>query len=104
MLALGLAGLVGVVLFPPWLAVTNWADGHADRDPIGRHFLMTPPGPAIPGELRDTVEARRRAGASLYGGPDFYVVDTSRLIIPIAVLTAITAVGLVLLRDRRLPA
>ena len=90
-------------MFPPWLAVTNWADGHADRDPIGRHFVLAPPGPAVPEELRDTVEARRRGGAALYSGPDFYVVDTTRLIIPIAILTAITAVGLLLLRDRRGP-
>jgi hypothetical protein len=70
-LALGFAGLMVVVMFPPWLAVTNWADGHADRDPIGHHFVLAPPGPAIPEELRDTVEKRRRAGAILYGGPDF---------------------------------
>lgn len=50
------------------------------------------------------VEERRRAGAILYSGPDSYVVDTTRLIIPIAILTAITAVGLALLRDRRVPA
>ena len=59
------------------------------------------PGPAIPEELRSTVERRRRSGAILYGRPDFYVVDTTRLIIPVAVLTAFMAVGLVLLRDRR---
>jgi hypothetical protein len=101
-LALAVAALTGVLLFPPWVAVSNWADGHADRDPIGRHFLLTPPGPALPAELETIVEQRRRAGAALYSGPDFYVVDTTRLVIPLAVLAAFTVVGLVVLRDRSL--
>ena len=99
-LALATAVLAGVILFPPWLAVSNWADGHADRDPIGHHFLLSPPGPELPAELSEVVEARRSAGAIFYTGPDFYVVDTARLIIPLAVLAAGTVIVFVAFRDR----
>ena len=99
-LGLGLITTAAVVLFPPWLAVTNWADGHVDRDPVGRHFLLTPP-VEMTADLQATILARRRAGASLYFGPDFYVVDKTGLIIPLAVVSALMATGLVLSRDSR---
>jgi hypothetical protein len=51
-------------------------------------------------ELQATVDARRRAGATLYSGPDSYAVDTTRLIIPISVVCAVTLSGLVLSRHR----
>ena len=101
LLSVGVAALLGVLLFPPWIAISNWSDGHVDVDACGRHFLLTPPtAPAVLPELRATIEARRRAGAVLYGGPDSYAIDTTRLVIPISALWAVTLSGLVLLRRR----
>ena len=101
LLSVGLAALVGLLLFPPWLAITNWADGHFDVDECAHHFLLAPPrAPAILPELQARAEARRRAGAGLYRGPDCYVIDTTRLILPISILCAVTLSGLVILRRR----
>ena len=101
MLGVGLVALLGLLLFPPWLAVTEWADGHSDRDQCERHFLFTPPrAPAVVPELRARVEARREAGAVLYRGPDSYVVDWTQQVIPISAVGAITLAGLVIVRRR----
>jgi hypothetical protein len=98
-LSAGLATLLGILIFPPWVALSHWADGHTDVDPCGRHFLMAAPEPfTVVPELQPTVDARRRSGAILYTGPDSYAVDTSRLIIPISGVCAVTLIGLVLLR------
>ena len=101
LLGFGLLALLGLLLFPPWLAISEWADGHVDADQCGRHFLLAPPrAPAVLPELQETVEKRREAGASLYYGPDAYVVDNTRQIVPIAIVSAITLCGVVLLRRR----
>jgi hypothetical protein len=100
-LSAGVIAIVGCLLFPPWLAVSEWADGHATRDPCGRYFLLAPPTAAhVPSELRATVDARRQAGAALYRGPQYYVVDWTRQIVPISVLAAVTLSSLVLFRRR----
>ena len=100
----GVVVLLAVVLFPPWLAVTNWADGHVDRDPCGHHFLLAPPDHTIMSpELSNIIDAKRRAGAELYGGPDFYVVDTARLIVPVSLILAVTLGAFVLLRKDSTP-
>ncbi len=100
-LSAGLAPLLGILLFPPRVALSHWADGHTDDDPCGRHFLMAAPEPfTVVPELQATVDARCRSGATLYTGPDSYAVDTSRLIIPISGVCAVTLIGLVLFRRR----
>jgi hypothetical protein len=101
LLAIGVVVLVGLLLFPPWVAVSEWADGHADTDPCGRHFILEPPKPplVVP-ELRATILARQRAGAALYGAPDRYVVDSARQIIPLSAAASVVLCGLVLLRRR----
>src|SRR6185295_13232412 len=102
--AAGSVALLGVVLFPPWLAVTNWADGHVDRDPAGHHFLfVSPDSTAMTPELTDIIDAKRRAGAHLYSGPDFYIVDTMRLIVPFSVILAVTSGAVVLLGKKGSP-
>jgi hypothetical protein len=101
MLGFGVVALIGLVLFPPWLAVSEWADGHLNRDECERHFLlMRPTAPLVLPELRARVEARRQAGAILYRGPDSYVVDWARQVIPTSVVAAVTLAGLVILRRR----
>jgi hypothetical protein len=100
-LSAGAIAIVGCLLFPPWLAVSEWADGHVTRDPCGRYFLLAPPkAEHVPSELGATVDARRQAGAALYQGPQYYVVDWTRQIVPISVLAAVTLSGLVLFRRR----
>lgn len=99
-LSAGLAFLLGILLYPPWVALSHWADGHTDVDACGRHPLMVAPEPfTVVPELQATVDARRRGGATLYTGPDSYAVDTSRLIVPISVVCAVTLIGLVLARQ-----
>jgi hypothetical protein len=100
-LTAGAIALLGCLLFPPWLGISEWADGHANRDPCQRYFLLTPPTTSrVPRELQAKVDDRRQAGAVLYQGPQHYVVDWARQIIPISVVTAATLVGLVILRRR----
>ena len=100
-LIVGGVALLACLLFPPWLAISEWADGHVDQDPCHRYFVLAPPtASVVPRELEATVDARRQAGAALYRGPDHYVVDWTRQIIPISVVTAASLSGLVLLRRR----
>ncbi len=100
-LVVGVVALLGLLVFPPWLAVTEWADGHVDRDACQRHCLLKPPtAPSVLPELEARVDARRRAGAILYRGPDSYVVDWARQVIPVSVVAAMSFGGLVILRRR----
>jgi hypothetical protein len=100
-LTTGVFALFGCLLFPPWVGISEWADGHVNRDPCQRYFVLTPPTISrIPRELQALVDERRRSGAVLYQGPDQYVIDWGRQIIPISVVTAATLVGLVILRRR----
>lgn len=102
LLSLGLAALVGILVFPPWVAITTWADGSVERERCGWHLLLAPPrAPAVVPELRERAEAKVRAG-KLYRGPDAYMVDTMRLIVPISIVCAITLSGLVWLRHNAL--
>jgi hypothetical protein len=96
---LGVAVLAIMLLFPPWMAVTYWSDGHETHDSCDRRFLLARPEPyTVVPELQKVIEVRRQNSAVLYNGPDRYMIDWTRQILPISIVSAIMLSALVLLR------